>query len=187
MRKVLYILGELSDTDVEWMIDAGKHSRCSEGTVLVHEGDTIEALYILLEGQLAVSAKAQSSERDLGRMGMGAMVGEVSFVDNRPTTATVKASSDALLLSIPRAVLRRKLESDAGFAARFYRAVAMSLAYHLRDMVALLTMSPDGNPTPEHEREEDKLGLEVLDTVYLAGQRFDRILRRLAAEDPRDK
>jgi len=34
----------------------------------------------------------------------------------------------------------------------------------------------------EEEKEEDELDLDVLDKVYLAGQRFDRILKRLAGE-----
>ncbi len=182
MRSALYILGELTDTDVEWMLAQGEHTHCPQDTVLVQEGDTIEALYILLEGELSVSAKTTTAERELGRMAIGSIVGEVSFVDNRPTAATVKTLNDSLLLAIPRAVLKRKLESDSGFAARFYRAVALSLAYRLRDTVALFTTDHEDGALSEQEREEDKLGLEVLDTVYLAGQRFDRILRRLAGE-----
>jgi len=57
MKTALYILSELSDTDVEWMITHGRRERLAAGTVLIQEGNPIEALYILLDGQLAVSVQ----------------------------------------------------------------------------------------------------------------------------------
>ena len=181
MRKALYILGELSDADVEWMIDHGRRERRAAGTVLIREGGAIDALYILLEGQLAVSVEARPGA-ELTRMGAGEIVGEVSLVDLRPPSATVRVVEDALLLSIPRQVLGAKLESDPGFAARFYRAVAVFLAYRLRDTMAQLGDDEARASLREEDREEDELDLNVMDKVYLAGQRFDRILKRLAAE-----
>jgi len=183
MRKALYILGELSDADVEWMIDHGRRERRAAGTILIREGGAIDALYILLEGQLAVSVEARPGA-ELTRMGAGEIVGEVSLVDLRPPSATVRVVEDALLLSIPRQVLGAKLESDPGFAARFYRAVAVSLAYRLRDMVARAggdTARPLGEEggADVGTMGEDELDIAVMDKVYLAGQRFERILKRL--------
>jgi CRP/FNR family cyclic AMP-dependent transcriptional regulator len=180
MRKVLYILGELSDSDVEWMIAHGRRERRAAGTVLIQEGGAIEALYILLEGQLVVSVGAQG--RELARLGAGEVVGEVSFVDLRSPSATVKVTEDALLFSLPRDVLNAKLQSDGGFAARFYRALAVFLAYRLRDTVVQLGYGEERRLFREDERKEDELDSNVMDKVYLAGQRFDRILKRLASE-----
>lgn len=183
MRKALYILGELSDADVEWMIDHGRRERKAAGTVLIREGGAIDALYILLEGQLAVSVEAQPGG-ELGRMRAGEIVGEVSLVDLRPPSATVRVTEDALLLSIPRHALGAKLEADPSFASRFYRAVAVSLAYRLRDMVARAggdTARPLGEEggADVGTMGEDELDIAVMDKVYLAGQRFERILKRL--------
>ncbi len=179
MRKVLYILGELSDTDVEWLINHGERKRLPPGTVLIREGETIDMLYILLEGRLMASVKSQDAERELGRMAVGDIVGEVSMVDERPTSATVTVVREALVLAIPRIALREQLESNVGFAARFYRALALSLSYHLRDNVAQIA-GGEAQSRSELEKEEDRLGLDVLDTVYMAGQRFYHIIRRLA-------
>jgi bacteriocin-type transport-associated protein len=181
MREVLYVLGELSDADVEWMIAHGRRERKAAGTILIQEGGAIGALYILLEGQLAVSVEARPG-CELTRMGAGEIVGEVSLVDLRPPSATVRVVEDALLLSIPRDVLSVKLESDPGFAARFYRAVAVFLAYRLRDTMAQLGDDEARASLREEDREEDELDLNVMDKVYLAGQRFERILKRLATE-----
>jgi hypothetical protein len=72
------------------------------------------------------------------------------------------------------------LQSDSDFAARFYRALAVFLAYRLRDTVAQLGYGEERQLLREDEREEDELDLNVMDKMYLAGQRFDRILKRLA-------
>ncbi len=179
MRKVLYILGGLDDNDVEWLIARGERRRLPSGEVLISEGDMIEALYILLEGELAASVKTHEGARELGRMAVGDMVGEISLVDDRPASATVTVVRDAYVLAIPRSALLQKLEIEVGFAARFYHAVAQLLSYRLRDNTALIA-GEGGPPVPELEKDEDLLGLDVLDNVHMAGQRFSRIMRRLA-------
>jgi CRP/FNR family transcriptional regulator, cyclic AMP receptor protein len=59
-------------------------------------------------------------------------MGEMSFVDQAPPSATVQAMEPSFVLDIPRRRLNAKLAEDAGFAARFYRALSMFLAARLR-------------------------------------------------------
>ncbi|MBT3255642.1 MAG: cyclic nucleotide-binding domain-containing protein [Deltaproteobacteria bacterium] len=179
MRKVLYILGGLDDNDVEWLIAGGERRRVTVGEVLISEGKMIEALYILLEGELAASIKTHKGPRELGKMSVGDMVGEISLVDDRPASATVTVVRDAHVLAVPRTALLTQLKTDIGFAARFYHAVAQMLSYRLRDNTALIA-GEGAAPVPELEKEEDLLGMDVLDNVHMAGQRFSRIMRRLA-------
>ena len=44
MRKVLYVLGQLSDMDVEWMVRAGTRRYVHDGEIIVHEGQHIPSL-----------------------------------------------------------------------------------------------------------------------------------------------
>ena len=55
MAHTLFILGELSDQDVDWMIETGQREQISAGTVLIHEGEPVTAVYVLLDGLLEVS------------------------------------------------------------------------------------------------------------------------------------
>jgi CRP-like cAMP-binding protein len=103
----------------------------------------------------------------------------MSFVDELPPSATVRALDDALVLAVPRAALSARLGADAAFAARFYRAVARLLSERLRASNRLRA----GETSPhldETRQQSDELDVAGLDTVYLAGQRFERILRRLS-------
>lgn len=179
MRKVLYLLGQLSDADIEWLIAKGRKERLPSGTVLIREGQPIDALYILLDGSLEVSGKALGTDKPV-RLGCGEVVGEVSFVDSRPPTATVAAATDSLVLAIPRALLSENLERNSEFAARFYRALAVFLAHRLRDTGRRLGYGKE-QALSEDEEYEGELGAEVLDNVHLAGSRFDRVLQRLLA------
>jgi CRP-like cAMP-binding protein len=124
MKKVFFLLGELDDDDIDWMISTGHREEVVAGTVLIQEGQAIDTLHILLEGTLSVSVAALEG-KTIARLTSGAVVGEMSFADARPPSATVQAVENSLVLSIRRADLIDKLQKDEGFASRFYRAIAI--------------------------------------------------------------
>jgi len=119
---------------------------------------------------------SRTEKKPLGRMGPGEILGEISFVDSRPPTTTVQALTDATVFALPRDRLAAKLKADAGFAARFYRALAMFLSHRLR-ILTLKFGQPQNVGAPEPETALDE---GVLSAVYLAGKRFERMLNHLA-------
>jgi CRP-like cAMP-binding protein len=180
MRKVLYILGRLADEDIDWLTASGTRQRLKRGTVVVGEGTPIDQVYLVLDGELAVTS-SRTGARELARLGSGEVVGELSFLDSRPPVATVSVASDeATVLGIPRGALSTKLEDDAPFAARFYRALGTFLAARLRSTVLELG---DGRAAgPARAEGEDELDPDLLDQLELAGARFDWMLGRLRGE-----
>ena len=179
MRKVLFLFGQLNDDDVEWMLKAGRKRTLREGEVLIRQGIPVDEIFILLDGRLAVWLKLRRGhEREIARLEAGEIVGEMSFVDARPPSATVKALEDATVFGIAKAVLSAKLASDQGFAARFYRALAIYLSTTVRERHRALGYGSDED-LEEMEDDADELDGNVLDGVYLAGERFNRMVRRL--------
>lgn len=178
MRKVLYILGQLSDEDIEWMLTFGARERVAAGATLIREGQAVDAVYIVLEGALSVSTKANQG-KEVARLGAGEIIGEISFVDSRPPSATVVAAHDSLTFKLNRVQLSEHLETDTAFAARFYRALAVFLANRLRTTTSRLGYSA-GRSLDEETEYDDELDLNVLDNVHLAGARFDRMVKRLS-------
>lgn len=181
MRKVLFLFGQLNDDDVEWMLTAGTKRFVPAGGVLIQQGVPVDAVFILLEGTLAVWLKSRRGpERELARLSAGEIVGEMSFVDARPPSATVKALEDSIVFALPKTVLNRKLAADSGFAARFYRALAIYLSTTVRERHRDLGGSGTGEALEEDEEDDvDELDSNVLDGVYLAGERFDRMVKRV--------
>jgi CRP-like cAMP-binding protein len=178
MRKVLFLFGQLNDDDVEWMLRAGRRRALRQDEVLIEQGVPVEDIYFLLEGKLAVWLKPKRGpEKEIARLNAGEIVGEMSFVDARPPSATVKAVEDSTVFGISKAVLSAKLQADPGFAARFYRALAIYLSTTVRERHRALGYGSDSDF--DEEDEGDELDPNVLDGVYLAGERFDRMVKRV--------
>ena len=87
MRKVLFILSELADGDVDWMIQNGTKTAFPCGSVLIREGEPIEVLYVLLDGKLEVSLAALGG-KVVAVLQCGEILGELSFLDSRPPSAS---------------------------------------------------------------------------------------------------
>lgn len=172
MKKVLVFFGELDDRDVDWVIANGRQETLEEGASLVEEGKPVGALYIVLTGAFAVTVVALGSE-EVVRLGAGEVIGDISFVDSRTASGSVRAISRSAVYAIPRAALTRKLREDLGFASRFYRALAVTLAYRLRRYMMRAV------PTHPDVESPDELDANVLDNLFLAGARFERMLKRI--------
>lgn len=187
LRKVLFVFSELFDSDIGWMISNGQQRSLPVGTQLMQEGQFADALYILLEGTLAVSVTVMiggvAVSKEIARLAVGEMVGEMSFIDDQPPSATVKAAENSLVLALPRQPLAVKLQQDLGFAARFGRAMTVILVDRLRDRLVShgygrLVYNKD-QPLNEDLEYEDELDISLLENLTLAGARFDWFLRQL--------
>jgi CRP/FNR family transcriptional regulator, cyclic AMP receptor protein len=178
MRKVLYIFGLLSDTDVEWMARAGIRRRLRDGDVVIREGEIADSLIFVLEGELRVTTRKLGT---IARMGIGEVVGEMSLVDSAPPSATITASGDGVALFLDKTRLMQKLDSDEGFGSRFYRALAVFLADRLRDA----RQSSAAPATPDETAIlNDELDTGILDRLSSAGEKFSRLLILLGSNRP---
>jgi len=169
MRKVLYIFGQLTDADVTRLASLGRRERTPAGTGLIREGGPVETLYIVLDGELTVT---QGKERHtIARLSAGEVVGEMSFIDARPPSATVSAATDVVLYAVAKSALQREIEQNVAFAARFYKAIATFLSDRVRKATSVST-GLDADSV-------DELDDSVLDNVDRAGVRFDDLSRQL--------
>jgi bacteriocin-type transport-associated protein len=199
LRDVLFVLGELHDSDIDWLIATGSQQKVAANTVIVQEGGAVDALYILLSGTLAVyrfeevgnplvrafavEGKDDDSSLEIARLSRGEILGETPFIGAHLPAFTVKAVEDSQVLFVPRRRLAAKLQHDVGFSARFYRTIAMLLTRRLQGLLGQV----DCDRVVDNRRhslngaikDEDELDFQVLDQMALAGTRFDWILGRL--------
>ena len=176
MRKALYILGILNDNDIDWLSHNGKYRALDPGSVIITQGKPVDNLFIVLDGELQVF----SGLLEIARLQSGEIVGEISFVDARPPLASVKASAKSNVFAINVEALKEKLSRDAGFAARFYRAVAVFLADRLRVTTSRFGYG-SSNQDASAAADPDEVHPELLDSIDLAATRFDKLLRRISA------
>ena len=72
------------------------------GQAIVVEGDDADALWILVSGEVAVSARGERSRAKLLRtMGPRSYFGEIGLLEHIPRTATVKAIEPCVLYRLP--------------------------------------------------------------------------------------
>lgn len=174
MRKALFILGSLSDLDVEWLIENGHKKEVPQGTTLIQQGTEIDSLYIITQGEFQI-VNPQLGNKEIARLKAGEIVGEMSFIDSSPPSASVIASQPSVVLAISRRKLENKLDEDKGFASRFYFAIAVFLSDRLRK-----TVSNYGYGDPSEEDAADEIDFNVMENLHMAGARFDTIMRKLS-------
>jgi CRP/FNR family cyclic AMP-dependent transcriptional regulator len=176
MRKILHLLGILDDVDVDWIASNGVLCNVNSGEVLIREKHPIESLYLLLEGQMSVTVG--ENKVLIATLLPGEIVGEISFVDPRPPSASVHATQDSRVLAISRELLSSKLLKDKAFAARFYRAIAVFLADRL-----YVTVGRFGYGSAQQDVDVDELPDARLDEIDLAAIRTDKLMKRLRGND----
>jgi len=155
------------------MIAHGTKEDVPEGKVLIEEGRTSNSIYLVLNGQFSVTVAALGGA-EVARMGAGEMVGEVSFVDSMAASGTVKAVTKSVVLALPRALVFARLRKESAFAARFYRALAVLLAYRVR-----MSSVRKAGAAEEEADARFQLDTGLLDNIHLAGARFERMTRKL--------
>lgn len=177
MRKALYILADLHDADLTWLREAGEVRNVASGDVLIREGVPIETLYIVIDGMLEVTV---GDGKRVAELAAGEIVGEMSLIEKRPPSASVRATAGTRLLCVSQSAVHRRLESDPGFAARFYRALAVFLSDRLRSTVATLGYGGAAAESEQQKLErENELDEGILDGLHVAGDRMRRLIAML--------
>ena len=169
MKRVLFLLGHLSDIDVEWLIDHGHTMYLKAGDKLIEKDQEIDNLYIILSGELSVVGPNQTHIADIGHR---EMVGEMSFLESHPPSVSVISSDETTIFYISKELIMGRLESNLEFKANFFYAISLFLSNRLRK-----TTSQLGYGDPD---EEDVINENVLDGVSQAGSRFTQILQKFS-------
>jgi CRP-like cAMP-binding protein len=82
------------------------------GTVIIREGDAGQGLFVVLAGEVEVSKRQVSgSEVGLARLRAGDVFGEMSLLNNQPTTATVRAARPSTILFLAREYFQRLVQA----------------------------------------------------------------------------
>ncbi|MCI4670055.1 MAG: cyclic nucleotide-binding domain-containing protein [Bacteroidia bacterium] len=172
MKRVLYVLGQLNDLDIEWMIQNGAKEELQAGKWLISQGNEVDNLYIVLSGEFSVLNKNRQ-DVEIATVGPGEILGEMSFIDARPPEASVMAKENSIVYYIPRYKVKKKMELDPGFASRFYLAISMFLSSRLRTTMNTLGFSISSD-------DADEIDMNVLNQVGQAGARFGQILYKFS-------
>jgi len=120
-----------------------------EDEVIIKQGVTGDAMYIVAEGSVVVSHVSDAGERrDLAKLGPGAFFGEMALVSSTLRTAEVRAINNTVLLKANKADLEQLVQRAPGIGD-------VLIAFcHARMLENLIRVSPVLAPVPPAKRAE---------------------------------
>jgi CRP-like cAMP-binding protein len=145
---------KLSLSERKALLDLGIPVHAKPGEVIIHQGARLNGIYVVLKGEVRVEHGIQVVRQtvvkqpngtdavkempgrlsvEVTRLGRGAIFGEMSFVDDDPTSATVTAVSEVEAVFIEGGKVHDQLDADPSLAARFYHSLAIVLSGRLRE------------------------------------------------------
>jgi len=114
------------------LLALARRQRYAPGEELIIEGDEPVHLIVLRSGTGRVVKNHLGGRVPVGRLGPGDILGELSFVDRSPASASVVADTEIEADVLDTAEVRNLLERDPAVELPIYRALSITLAQRLR-------------------------------------------------------
>jgi CRP/FNR family transcriptional regulator, cyclic AMP receptor protein len=102
------------------------------GEVIFEEGQPGAALFLILEGRVAIELCRQDNTVVLATLEKGAFFGEMALVNEAPRSADARALDDTWALALYRNDLSELIHRDPQAACQIYRSLASMISDRLR-------------------------------------------------------
>lgn len=154
--RVFESLRDYSPRELEVLLGAARECRFAAGASLCEEGRTGSSCFFLVAGEVAILRAAPDGPRVITTQGAGTIVGQMSLVERRPRTASVRALSEVTALEFARDVFDALLEACSPFAIRFQEQIAVAGIRQLRGATERLleAIGPASYPPPPPATQE---------------------------------
>lgn len=125
---------KLTDEERDWLVANAETLNYNSGDTIIAEGEVVDSLLLIKSGFLRVTRVYldEICAEFAGPLGPGEVIGEMSLMDGKGASANIVADGSAEILTVPKAILLEKLNSDVSFAARFYESLFLDVTRKLR-------------------------------------------------------
>ena len=125
------ILSGLTDQQLETLLRGSRFRNYPKGSVIVTEGDSAHALFIVKTGALkAYLSGNDGKEIILSTLGPNDYFGELALIDEEPRSATVATLKNSELLQVPKEAFQQLVLNDP----QAMQAIARSLVARVRSL-----------------------------------------------------
>ena len=132
------VLGAFEEADRRTLTAYGQFIRYRPGQVVIHEGESQDCLFMLLDGRLEAVHEARKGTTPIGSIEAGEWFGEVNIFDPAKASARVDARSDSVVWRISRPRLEEFLNASPTLGCLLLLGVAEGLARRARGLLAKL-------------------------------------------------
>jgi CRP/FNR family cyclic AMP-dependent transcriptional regulator len=161
----------MSDVQVQLFSRFGK--KIPAGTVLFHEGDRGEEMFIVQSGKVKISKKIRGVEKTLATLEKGEFFGEMAILNDKPRSASAETLEVCDMLVIDRKTFDALLRSNVEIAIRFIKRLADRLRETNDQMEALMIKDNTSRLVSilaKQVKEQKKSGAFFVTIDDLAGQ-----------------
>ncbi len=133
-RKIIHsLIGRgLTSQQVEQLAQALVAQKVAAGHLLMNEGDRPSGLVFLLQGGVEILKHGPDGQRQsLAKLEAPTLLGEMSLITDRPSSATVMAVTECELQLLTRAQFQRLIAGDSIAAYKLVMTIAGVLAERL--------------------------------------------------------
>lgn len=197
------LFGELSDSDVDWIIENSYLETVSPGTVLIRAGRAVENIYLLIQGSVSVCFKEENPtsslthvfslledsdevelpEYEIATSSVSEIIGETTLIDKRLPNYTFTTLEFSKVLVIKKQQLFVQLQQNSAIGARFYRLISILISARLESLINRLGYGKSsysvGQKLSQNVQYDDEMDSALMSNLFLGGARFDWMLKRL--------
>ena len=134
----LDLLADLTPEELVRVDSIAETRRYEPGDVILRQGVPADAIFVLLEGSVRVTAilsegdeAAAREEEVLTQLKPGEVFGELSFITGAAPTLSVVAEESATLAAFPQAALHALINTDASICRKLLFAITRMLVSRL--------------------------------------------------------
>ncbi len=124
---------DFTDEQLTQVIEQGSEAQVPRGEIYAREGEPIEHLYVVLEGEMRITKEVDGRETVLNTYGPGIFFGEVPLMAGTPFLASGRALEDSRLFLLPEAEFRRMLSEYSSFS----NAVLKTMAWRMQHLQSI--------------------------------------------------
>jgi CRP-like cAMP-binding protein len=142
---------------LEALASSGSVDELAASETIIEEGRRVADLFVVIRGELEVflpKTKSRLTRIRIARVGPGDCIGEYSFVDKNPASASVAARVPTEVFRIPQIEFERTLDADPGIGQIVYRNLLRLLVARLREDNRLLDLFRPPPPRAPEPRSE---------------------------------
>ena len=139
--KTVPFFDQLSNRQLKGVSDIMFERTYDADELVFEEGQPGAALFLVLDGKVAVEIFRETSTTRLAVLERGAFFGEMALLDETPRSATARALERTRTLALYRNDLNGLVQRDAKTACQIYRSLASTIADRLRSTNELVQMT----------------------------------------------
>jgi CRP-like cAMP-binding protein len=130
--KDMPLFKDFTDVELDEFLAISDPAVHRAGDLIIRQGDEGECMYYIAQGTCSVLANREGHHVELARLGPGEVFGELAIFDKSPRSATVRAVTDCVVLSVSGGLLNALATILPGAAYKLLVGIVREIGDRLR-------------------------------------------------------